>query len=67
MSKTITLNFPESAMQHFEQVAAATQQSIEQPVMQSAINNLPPMPSVSSPELQQKLSKMQQQDVTILR
>ena len=54
-------------MQHFEQVAAATQQSIEQLVMQSAINNLPPMPLVSSPELQQKLSKMQQQDVKTLR
>jgi hypothetical protein len=59
MSKTITLNFPESALRHFEQVAAATQQPmtegrsqpIEQLVMQSAINNLPPMPSVSSPEL----------------
>ena len=50
MSKTITLNFPESAMQHFEQVAAATQQSIEQLVMQSAINNLPPMQSVLYPE-----------------
>ena len=74
MSKTLTLNFPESALQHFEQVAAATQQSIEQLVMQSAINNLLPMPSVlypeghpSFPELQQELSKMQQQDVTTLR
>ena len=73
MSKTLTLNFPESALQHFEQVAA-TQQSIEQLVIQSAINNLPPMPSVlypeghpGFPELQQELSKMQQQDVTILR
>ena len=74
MSKTLTLNFPESALQHFEQVVAATQQSIEQLVMQSAINNLPPMPSVlypeghpGFPELQQELSKMQQQDVTTLR
>ena len=73
MSKTITLNFPESAMQHFEQVAAVTQRSIEQLVMQSAINNLPPMPSVlypeghlGFPELQQELSQMQQQDVAIV-
>jgi hypothetical protein len=75
MSKTITLNLPESVLQHFEQVAAATQQpmtegrseTIEQLVMQSAINNLPPMPSVSSPELQHELSQMQQQDVSTLQ
>ncbi len=67
MSKTITLNLPESVLQHFEQVAAATHQPLEQLVMQSAINNLPPMPSVSSPELQQELSQMQQQDITTLR
>lgn len=67
MSKTITLNLPESVLQHFEQVAAATQQPIEQLIMQSAMNNLPPIPSVSSPELQQELSQMQQQDITTLR
>ena len=73
MSKTITLNFPESAMRHFEQVAMATQQPIEQLVMQSAINNLPPMPSVLYPEshlgsstLQQELSQIQQEDVGTL-
>ena len=72
MSKTIILDLPESVLQHFEQVAAATQQpieqlAIEQLVMQSAINNLPPMPSVSSPELQHELSQMQQQNVSTLR
>ena len=73
MSKTITLNFPESAMRHFEQVAKATQQPIEQLVMQSAINNLPPMPSVLYPEshlgsskLQQELSQIQLEDVETL-
>ena len=73
MSETITLNLPESAMQYFEQVAKATQQPIEQLVMQSAINNLPPMPSVLYPEshlgssnLQQELSQIQQEDVGTL-
>ncbi len=74
MSKTIILNLPESVLQHFEQVAATDQpmtegrsETIEQLVMQSAINNLLPMPSVSSPELQQELAQMQQQDITTLR
>ncbi len=58
---SITIELPPAVFQQLEQIAVVTQQPIEQLVIQSVANNLPPMPTVSSMELQRELLGFQQQ------
>ena len=58
---SVTIELPPAIFQQLKQVAVATRQPIEQLVMQSLASNLPPMPTVSSMELQNELLDFQQQ------
>jgi hypothetical protein len=59
MTKSITIQLPESIFRQFAEIAEQTQQPIETLVAQSAISNLPPPIAHAPPALQSELLQMQ--------
>ncbi len=59
MTQTLTVKLPDTVYQYLQEVAGATQQSIEQLVRQSIEGNLPPRMVDAPLEIQQELLKMQ--------
>ena len=58
-TQTLTLSLPETVVQYLREVAAATQQPLEQVARQSLEGNLPPPVSNAPPETQRELLALQ--------
>lgn len=59
MAQALTVTLPDAVYQHLQQIAALTQQPLEQLVRQSIEGNLPPAIGSASPEIQSELLGMQ--------
>ena len=66
-TQTLTLTLPQPIFQHLQEVAAATQQSLEQVALQSLEGNLPPTVANTPPEMQAELLALQRLSVTELK
>lgn len=66
-TQPVSVTLPQPILQYLQEVAAATQQSLEQIVLQSLEGNLPPPVTNAPSEMQAELLAMQTLPVTELR
>jgi len=66
-SQSLTLDLPQPIFKHLQEIAAATQQSLEQVALQSLEGNLPPTVANAPPEMQAELLALQTLSVEELK